>query len=638
MQNRHQSRATAKAKSDRSRQMRMWLGSTAILLGGALWAGQAFADSHVEIIETHAFNEYAEPKYPADFENLDYVNVDAPVGGEISISRTGTFDSMAPYATQSGTPGLLSSVMWETVMTATSDEIGSSYCLLCTTIEYPEDRKWMIVNMRDGIFFTNGEPLTVEDVVFSINLLGEQGTPSAQAFIGQLIEDMEILDDKSFKVTFRDDYPFRGRIGQIGSFPVFSKKWFDETGARLDEASLEASPGSGEYMTASIDPGRQIIYERNPDYWGAELPINRGRGNFDSIRIEYFADSSAAFEGFKAGEFTFRRETSSINWATSYDFPAIENGSVVRDTLDDGTMPLSSGFVFNMRDPKFADKRIRQAIGLMYNFTWTNENLQYGLFQQRESFWQTDRLKATGVPEGEELAVLEALGDKIDPAILTEEVAMPHTSGDRPLDRGNLRKALSLMEEAGWTIADDGLLRNADGQSLDIEFLETRQAFDRIINPYIENLTRLGVNITYNRVDPSQFQSRRQDSDWEMMYWYYNNSIVEGTGFSQRFGCEDRDDVFNITGYCSEAVDELGDLIADAETYDEMATYVSAADRIMRHEYFMIPAWFQNKNWVAYFDMYEYPENLPEFGLGHLDYWWFNEEKYEALKASGALR
>ena len=638
MQNRHQTRAVARTKDVVNLRRTLLLSGTAMLVGLTVLAGRAFADSHVEIIESHAFNEYGSFKYPADYESLDYVNVDAPEGGEVSISRVGTFDSMTPFATLSGTPGLMSSVMWETIMTATSDEVGSSYCLLCTTIEYPEDRSWLVINLRDDVLFSDGAPLTSADVIYTHELLREQSSPSYAASLEQLVASYEALDEFTVKFTFQEDYPFRGRIGQIGGMPVLSKAWFEETGARLDESSLEASPGSGEYMTGFVDPGRQIIYERNPDYWGKDLPINKGRGNFDSIRIEYFADSSSAFEAFKAGEFTFRRETSSINWATSYDFPAIENGSVVKDTLDDGTMPLSTGFVFNMRDPKFEDKRMREAIGLMYNFTWTNENLQYGLFQQRESFWENDRLKAVGVPEGRELEILTALGDKIDPAILTEDVVLPHTSGDRPLDRGNLRKALGLMEEAGWVTGDDGLLRNAAGETLDVEFLETRQAFDRIVNPYIENLKRLGVNIVYNRVDPSQFQARRQDSDWEMMYWYYNNGLQEGTGFSQRYGCEDKDDVFNITGYCSEAIDEIGALIPDAETYDEMAALVRAADRVMRFERFIIPAWFQNKNWVAYYDMYEYPENLPEFGLGYLDYWWFNDEKYEGLKTAGALR
>ncbi|MFQ1699326.1 extracellular solute-binding protein [Loktanella agnita] len=637
MRHHPQARAIAKAADRRQHVLKHWLLGAVIGVGAVIAAGQLQAESHGTIIQSHGFNEYGELKYPSDFQHLDYINPDAPVGGEISISTTGTFDSMNPYATLSGTPGALSSSIWETILTATSDEVGSSYCLLCTSLEYPEDKSWVIFHMRDDVVFSDGTPMTAEDVIYTIELFVEQGTPSLAASLKVLIEDMEIVGDNAVKVTFSDDYPLRGRIGQIGGFPVLSKAWFERTGARLDESSLEVSPGTAEYVTSDVDVGRSIIYERNPDYWGRDLPINVGRGNFDRIRIEYFADTSAAFEAFKAGEFTFRRETSSINWATSYDFPALDKDWVVKEELDDGTLPFATGFAFNMNREKFADRRVRLAIGLMYNFTWTNENLQFGLFQQRESFWENERLKAVGLPEGAELEVLESLRGTISDEIFTEEALLPHSSGERPLDRGNLRRALGLMAEAGWLPDDDGILRNDAGESFDLEFLETRQSFDRVITPYIENLRRLGVNVTYNRVDPSQYQARRQAKNYDMIVGAYGSGLQEGTGFSQRFGCEDKDDVFNPAAYCSEAIDTLGELIPKAETYDEMATLVRAADRIMRHEYFIVPIWYLGKNWLAYYDMYEYPENLPEFGLGHLDYWWFNQEKADVLRAAGAF-
>ena len=638
MQNRRQRHAITVAREDQSRSLRHWIGGTAIFVGLTILAGKALADSHEVVIESHAHNEYGEIKYPADFAHLDYVNPDAPKGGEISISASGTFDSMNPFATLEGTPGALSSAVWERLMTSTQDEVGTSYCLLCTTIEYPEDQSWLIFNLRDDITFSDGTPMTAADVIYTHELMRTQSTPSFRDGIVSLVSEYEALDDYTVKFTFAEDAPVTGRIGQMGAALVMKKAWFEETGARLDESGLEVSPGTGQYVPTEIDVGRQIIYTRNPDYWGNDVPINVGRGNFDSIRIEYFADTSAAFEAFKAGEFTFRRENSSINWATSYDFPAIDNGWVVREELDDGTLPAATGFVFNLRNPKFADKRVRQAIGLVYNFTWTNENLQYGLFQQRESFWENDRLKAVGLPEGRELEILEEYRDQLPEEIFTADAALPHTSGDRPLDRANLRKALALMEEAGWTTGDDGLLVNADGNTLDVEFLETRQSIDRIINPYVENLKRLGVNITYNRVDPSQYQARTQDNDFEMIFGFYVNGLQEGRGFGQRYSCDDKDDVFNPAGYCSEVVDALSDRIADADEYTEMAALVRAADRIMRNEYFIVPVWYLGKNWTAYFDMYEHPESLPEFGLGHLDYWWFNQEKYEALQAAGALR
>ncbi len=630
-------RAIAQRQQDAAPRLRLWTaGSIAAL---ALLAAQdARAQAEPEIIVSHGFNEYGDLKYPADFAHLDYVNPDAPKGGEISVSADGSFDSMNPFATLSGTPGSLSSIMYERIMDTTDDEVGSYYCLLCTTLEYPADQAWVIFNLRDDVTFSDGTPMTAQDVIFTHEIIREQATPSFRTGITQLVTGWEALDDHTVKFTFNPDSPRRGRVSQMANAIVMPQAWFEETGARLDESRLETAPGTGPYLVGSVDPGRQIIYRRNPDYWGLTHPMNIGRANFDAIRVEYFADSSAAFEAFKAGEFTFRRENSSINWATSYDFPAIDQGWVARETLADGTLPGASGFVFNLRREKFQDRNVRLALGLMYNFEWTNTNLQYGLFQQRTSFWENDRLRAAGLPEGRELEMLDTVRAMLPEAIFTEDAFMPHTSGDRPLDRDNLRRALALMEEAGYTPGNDGLLRDANGQTLDVEFLSTSQSFDRIITPYIENLQRLGVNARYNRVDPSQYQARTQSNDFDMLVGGYNAGLQEGNGLTQRYGCEDRDDVFNPAGFCLEAVDALAEFVINADDYDEMAAGVRAIDRVMRHEYFIVPTWFAGANWVAYFDMFEYPENLPEFGLGHLDYWWFNQDKADALIAAGALR
>ncbi len=614
----------------------------AVLIGfAAVWmtsADPSLAQGDETIITSHGYNEYDELKYGPDAQNLDYVNPDAPEGGEISISAIGTFDSMNPYATGIGNWGALSTIGFEDIMQTTDDEIGSYYCVLCETIEYPESRDWVIFNLRDDVTFSDGTPMTAEDIKFTLDLLLEQGTPSYRAGVGEMIETVEVLDPHRIKFTFAADYPRKGLITQFGSLSPFSKKWYEETGARLDESRLEISPGTGEYVLDSLDAGRQIIYRRNPDYWGRDHWFMKGRGNYNSIRVEYFGDTSAAFEAFKAGVYTFRAENSSLNWATLYDFPAIEKGWVKKEELPDGNLPNASGFVFNMRGDKFADRNVRLALGRMFNFTWTNDALQYGLFQQRESFWENERLKATGLPEGDELAILEEFRDQLPPEIFTEPAVLPHESGERPLDRRNLRAALGLMAEAGYTPGADGLLRDAEGKTLDVELLEDTQSFDRILLPYVENLKTLGVNITYNRVDPAQYQTRRQANDFDMRFDGYSVGLVEGSGLEQKFGCEDKDDIFNAAGYCNPVVDTLAKRLLEVETYDEMSALVRAIDRIMRYDYFVVPTWMLQENWVAYYDMYEYPENLPEFGLGYLDYWWIDEEKAAALRSAGALR
>lgn len=598
----------------------------------------AQAESHEKIIISYGYNEFDELKYSPDDPHLDYVNPNAPVGGELSVSAIGTFDSMNPYATGIGNWGRFSTIGYEDMMQATSDEVGSMYCVLCETLEYPESQDWVIFRLRPEVRFSDGTPMTAEDVLFTHELLIEQGTPSYASYIKTVIKSAEVLDRHAIKFTFADGIPRKGLITQMGSLSPWSKKWYEETGARLDESRLEISPGTGEYVLDSLDVGKKIVYRRNPEYWGNDLWFNKGRGNYDTIRVEYFGDSSAAFEAFKAGEYTFRQENSSLNWATAYEFPGIDKGWVKRESLADGTPPGATGFVFNLRREKLQDRNIRLALGLVYNFTWTNESLQYGLFQQREAVWENSRLKATGLPEGRELEILEEFKDKLPEQVFTEPAFLPHESGSRPLDRKNLRRALKLMQEAGFTPGQDGLLRDANGNTLDIEFLERSQSFDRIILPYVENLKKLGVNANYNRVDPAQYQNRRQSHDFDVRFAGYSSNLVEGAGLEQKYGCADVEDIFNPAGYCNEVVDILAKRIQEVKTYDEMAAIVRALDRIMRYDYMMVPVWMLQENWVAYFDMYEYPETLPEFGLGYLDYWWINPEKEAGLKATGALR
>lgn len=609
-------------------------GATLLFLGTV-----AFAQSgNDEIIVSHGYNEYDELKYGPDAAHLGYVNPEAPEGGEMSQAVIGTFDSMNAYATGIGSPGVLSTVMYEDMMETTADEVGSYYCKLCTELEYPKSRDWVIFRIREDVVFSDGHPMNAEDILFSFEKLRDEGTPSYAQFVKSNVEKAELLDEYTIKFTFMPDVPRRSLITTMGSLPAFPKHWYDETGATLDESRLKIGPGTGEYMLDSLDVGRQIIYRRNPDYWGKDHWLAQGRGNYDTIRIEYFGDSIAAFEGFKAGEVTFRRENSSLNWATAYDFPALNKGWVKKESLPDGSLPAARGFVFNMKDPKFADRNLRRAIGLMFNFTWTNQNLQYGLFSQREAFWENERLKATGLPEGRELELLEQFRDQLPEEIFTEPAVLPHESGERPLDRRNLRQALALMAEAGYTPGSDGLLRDANGRTLDVEFVEDTQSMDRIILPYIENLKALGVNIVYNRVDPAQYQNITQNKTFEMRDGFYPVGLVEGSGLLQRFGCEDRDDVFNDAGYCNPVVDALGESLLNVETYDDLAAHIRAIDRIMRYDYFMIPVWTLQESWVAYYDMYEYPEPLPPFALGELDFWWWSAEKAEALRKAGALK
>lgn len=613
----------------------------ALMTAGALLvAGLAASPSlGEETITSHGYSTFGDLKYPADFAHLDYVNPDAPKGGEISVFSLGTFDSMNPYARQ-GRAGALSTIMTESLLLATADEVSAEYCLLCTSLEYPESEDWVIFNLNPEARFSDGAPVTAQDVVFSHYLLLEQGLPSYAEAVRALIPTAEALDDLTVKFTFAPDVPRKNLINQAGGIPVWPEHWFEETGARLDEARLEAPPGSGPYMLESVDVNQRITYARNPDYWGRDLPISQGRNNFDRIRIEYFADTDAAFEAFKAGEYTFRQENSSLSWATRYDFPAIDSGWVVQAELPNGNLPSAVGIVFNLRRPALQDIRVRQALALMFNFSWTNESLQYGLFEQRESFWQGSDLEAEGVPEGAELADLQEVADLIDPAILTEDVIHPHESDARaPVDRANLAQALALLEEAGWLPDEQGRLWK-DGQRLTVEFMTDQPTFDRIFIPYVDSLNRLlgEGGAVYNRVDPAQYTDRERSFDWDMIYSGYRTGLEEGIGLGQKFGSDGLGDIFNPAGYSSPAVDRLIEDVVNATSREEMASAVRAIDRILRHALFVVPAWYNPNYWVAYYDMYRHPDPLPPYSLGQLDFWWHDAEAEAGLRAAGALR
>jgi microcin C transport system substrate-binding protein len=600
----------------------------------------SLAAAQEKIITSHGFSELGKLKYPKGFAHFDYVNPAAPKGGELSYSAQGTFDSFNPF-TRQGRAGARSAEQYESLLVPSYDEPESFYGLIAESLEYPESQDWVIFNMRPEARFSDGSPVTAEDVVFSHNILLDQGLKSYAEAVRKRIPKAEVLDTYRVKFYFSADLSRRSLISQVGGTPIYSKKWFDaDESRRLDKPRMEPGIGSAPYVLDSFDINRRIIYKRNPDYWGDAINVNVGRNNFETIRVEYFSDSIAAMEAFKAGEFTMRQENNSKNWATSYDFPALSAGNVIREELADGNVPYAGGFIMNMDRPQFQDPRVRQAIQLAYNFEWTNESLQYGLFQQRHSFWQGTDLEAQGIPEGRELEILQSLGDTLDPAILTSEPIMAHSSKSaRQNDRRNLRTAMKLLDEAGWLVGDDGVRRNASGKTLRIEFLSNQPTLDRILLPYVANLKTMGVEALYNRIDPSQFTLRRRDRDFDMISGGYRASLQPSTELMQLFGSEAAAySVFNPSGIHGPAIEALIENIVASTAYDEMVLNVRALDRVLRAKRFMVPNWYLGKYWVAYWNMYEHPQNLPPYSVGIEDLWWNNPTKTAALKSSGALR
>jgi microcin C transport system substrate-binding protein len=631
----HRGKSAARAMAVRRSGIAAGL-SFLVLVAGAL------AVRAETVITSHGISPFGDLKYPADFAHLDYVNPAAPKGGEISIWTSGGYDSLNPYSVK-GRAAALASAPYESILTGTSDEIGASYCLLCTTMEYPEDRSWVIFNLRPEARFSDGTPLTADDVAFSFNVFLTKGLTDFRTVFGNYVEGVEVLDPHRVKFTFKPGVSTRDLPADVGGLPILSKAQYEAKGLDLEESGLEPFLGSGPYVIDKLDVGKSITLRRNPDYWGEGLPINIGQNNFDTIRVEYFADYNAAFEGFKAGAYTFRNEASSVTWATGYDFPAVAAGHVVKTELPSGAKANGQAFMFNLRREKFQDPRVREAIGLMFNFEWSNATLFYGLYARIDSVWENSWLEATGAPSPEEAALLQPLVDEglLPASILTDEAVVAPVSGDRQLDRGNLRKASALLDEAGWPVGDDGLRRNAKGEVLRVEFLNDSPSFDRIINPFIENLKALGVDAVMTRVDDAQMESRTRppEYDFDIVTGNARSGYLSGTELEQYYGSATSDvSSFNVMGLKSPAVDRLAKVAIGAATKDELTVATKALDRVLRAERFWVPQWFKDKHTIAYYNMYEHPETLPPYALGELSFWWYNAEKAAALKAAGALK
>jgi microcin C transport system substrate-binding protein len=607
----------------------------ALLLAGML---SARADDGVTV--AHAYSNFGTVKYPAGFAHLDYVNPDAPKGGEISIAAYGTFDSFNQYA-RDGVPAALNTITGESILTSTADDAYGMYCYLCTTMEYPKDLSWIIFNLRDDVHFSDGTPMTADDVAFSFNLVLTKGIAEYRNVVKGYIKSVDVLGPHKIKFTFTDQAPKRERVSFAGGTTVWSKAWFEKTGTAFDKATKEPFMGTGPYVLDKYSINERIIYKRDPNWWGANQPLNIGQDNFDTIRVEYFADPTAQFEGFKAGAYTFRNENSSKNWATAYDFPGVAKGWVKKEEVPDGTVGYAQSFVFNLDRKKFDDIRVREALGMMFNFEWSNQALFYGLYSRVDSFWPGSDLAASGPPSDAEKTLLQPLVDQglLDASILTDPAVMPPVNDakqNRPA-RSVYRAAGKLLDAAGWTVGNDGLRRNADGEVLSVTVLDDNPLFDRIINPMVENLQALGVDAKLDRVDTAQYVERRRSGDFDLITHGFSMGFEPGDGLNQWYGSKTADDSSrNMMRLRNKAVDALIPVVTSAKTLPELKTAVHAFDRVLRSLRFTIPQWYKNKHTIAYYDIYDHPKTMPPYDLGYLSFWWYDQAKADKLKAAGA--
>jgi peptide/nickel transport system substrate-binding protein len=569
----------------------------------------------------HGIAMYGEPQLPPDFVALPYANPDAPRGGTIVFGETGGFDSLNPYILAGRAPWGIQVHVFETLMARNWDEPFGLYGLLAESIETGPDREWVEFTLREEARFSDGSPVTVEDVVWSMETLATQGLPRYRTAWDR-VAGWEQTGERSVRFTFTE--PDRELALLIGLRPILKKA--DWEGRDFAASTLRVPIGSGPYTIGAFEPGRFITFERNPDYWGEDLPINAGLHNFYRIRYEYFVDAGVLFQAFTAGELSVFREGNPLRWSRDYNFQAVRSGEVLKAEIPHGRPSGMEGFVFNTRREIFRDIRVRDALIHAFNFEFINQTLNQGMFPRRESYFANSALAmGDGPAEPEIRALLEPYRDELAPDVF-EAYALPRSDGS-PRNRANMRRAAQLLEEAGWRI-EGGRLRNEAGDPFRFEILLAQGQSEAIANLYADALRQLGITVDIRLVDSAQHNERRSDYDFDMIINAWGISLSPGNEQRLYWGSEgvETPGTRNYMGVASKAVDDLIDRLVTAESEEEMVTAARALDRVLTTGRFVIPFWFQDVSLLAHRREYRYPDTLPVYGdwIGWLpEVWWY---------------
>lgn len=581
----------------------------------------------------HALSLVGEPKYPPEFTHFDFVNPDAPKGGLVRLPSIGGFDSLNPVLYRGEqAPGI--GFVNESLFVDSIDEPSTSYGLIAEWASYPEDYSSVTFKLRDEARWHDGEPITPEDVIYSLKV-NKEANPRMGLYYKNVSHAEKTGDNE---VTFYFDSKGNRELPMImGQLTILPKHFWtgtDENGEKRDpmKTTMEPPLGSGPYRVKSVSPGRSISYERVEDYWGKDLPVNQGMWNFDEMRFDSYRDITVAFESFKAGNLDYWNESSSKNWAMAYDFPAVENGEIKREEvrLERG-MPMQA-FVLNQRRSKFQDRRVRQALNLAFDFEWTNKNLFFGQYERVDSYFQNSELAAPkALPEGRELEILETVRDEIPEEVFTTVHENP-TNTDQTEMRKNLRKAVMLLREAGWQVKDGALTNTKTGEQMNIEFLIVSPLFERIIQPYLRNLNRLGIKGSIRLVDSAQYTRRLNNFDYDVIVGNFGQSESPGNEQRDYWGSEaaDRDGSMNLIGIKDPAIDKLIDYIIFAKDREELVAATHALDRVLLWHDFVVPQWFSPYQRIAYRSHYGRPDKLPGLTPGFFQVWWDDRDNAAA--------
>lgn len=567
----------------------------------------------------HAVAMHGEPKYGPDFTHFDYVNPDAPKGGSLRMSAIGTFDTLNGFILR-GTPADGLGLIYDTLTAHSMDEPFSEYGLLAEAIEIAPDRSWVRYRLRAEARFHDGEPVRPEDVAFTFNLLMKEGHPTYRVYWAG-VETVEKIGPREVEFRFRDgDNPELPLI--IGQMPVLPEHYWQDRD--FSRTTYERPVGSGPYRIGRIEAGRAITYERDENYWGKDLPVNRGRYNFDRIRYDYYRDGTVALEAFKGGAFDFRLENIAKSWATAYDIAAVRDGRIIREEFEHQNPAGMQGFVMNTRRWVFQDPKVRQALSYAFDFEWTNLNLFYGAYERSESYFTNSELAARELPSAAELALLEPYRAQLPPEVFTKVYYAPKTTGIG-LARENLRIASRMLTEAGWIIQGARRVHAATGRPMRFEILLVNPSFERVTLPFVRNLERLGISVSVRTVDATQYIERMKRFDYDMSVVVLGQSLSPGNEQESYWSCAaaKTEGSRNYAGICSPVVDELIKKVISAPDRDSLVTRVRALDRVLMWGHYVIPHWYSKVWRVAYWNDLAHPETPPKYGLPAVeDTWW----------------
>ena len=574
----------------------------------------------------HGLSMYGDLKYGPGFKHFGYVNPEAPKGGHVKLGAIGTFDTLNPFILK-GVPAVGLGEIFDTLTVGSLDEPFSQYGLVAEHIEVPADRAWVAYTLRPEARFHDGNPMTVEDVIWTFETLKVKGQPFYRSYYAQVVK-AEKVGDRKVKFSFG---PGENRELPliVGQLPVLSKAWWSKRD--FEKTILEPPLGSAAYRVDIVEPGRSITYRRVKDYWGARLPVNVGRDNFDTLRFDYYRDTTVALEAFKGGEYDFRQENGAKNWATAYTTPAVTQGLIKKEAIKNEVPTGMQGFVYNIRRPVFQDRRVRRAIAHAFDFEWANKNLFYGAYTRTKSYFSNSELASRGLPGPDELKVLEPFRGKVLEEVFTREYQPPVTDGSGNIREG-AHEALILLKEAGWVIKGQKLVHAKTGEPFAFEILLSDAQWERIALPFIKNLERLGVTARVRTVDAAQYQKRVEDFDFDMTVQVFGQSLSPGNEQSDFWSsaAAATKGSRNVAGIRDPVVDKLIDLVIQAPDRPGLVARTRALDRVLLWGQYVIPHWHIQAFRVAYWDKLRRPAVVPKYALG-FDTWWLDAKQEAAL-------